>query len=67
MAELSNRAGVQYDVEVEVLRIIKADEARSLLTLEEGFRACEEAWTHPGKVEAPYTVCIASASNLTGL
>ena len=23
--------------------------------------------THPGKVEAPYTVCIASASNLTGL
>ena len=25
------------------------------------------AWTHPGKVEAPYTVCIASASNLTGL
>ena len=24
-------------------------------------------WTHPGKVEAPYTVCIASASNLTGL
>ena len=26
-----------------------------------------EDWTHPGKVEAPYTVCIASASNLTGL
>ncbi len=26
-----------------------------------------EIWTHPGKVEAPYTVCIASASNLTGL
>ena len=26
-----------------------------------------ERWTHPGKVEAPYTVCIASASNLTGL
>ena len=26
-----------------------------------------KAWTHPGKVEAPYTVCIASASNLTGL
>ena len=26
-----------------------------------------EVWTHPGKVEAPYTVCIASASNLTGL
>ena len=26
-----------------------------------------ELWTHPGKVEAPYTVCIASASNLTGL
>ena len=26
-----------------------------------------EMWTHPGKVEAPYTVCIASASNLTGL
>ncbi len=25
------------------------------------------SWTHPGKVEAPYTVCIASASNLTGL
>ena len=24
-------------------------------------------WTHPGKVEAPDTVCIASASNLTGL
>ena len=24
-------------------------------------------WTHPGKVEAPYTVWIASASNLTGL
>ena len=24
-------------------------------------------WTHPEKVEAPYTVCIASASNLTGL
>ena len=24
-------------------------------------------WTHPGKVEAPYTVCIAFASNLTGL
>ena len=27
----------------------------------------EVVWTHPGKVEAPYTVCIASASNLTGL
>ena len=27
----------------------------------------EKIWTHPGKVEAPYTVCIASASNLTGL
>ena len=27
----------------------------------------EGLWTHPGKVEAPYTVCIASASNLTGL
>ena len=27
----------------------------------------EGYWTHPGKVEAPYTVCIASASNLTGL
>ena len=26
-----------------------------------------KTWTHPGKVEAPYTVCIASASNLTGL
>ena len=26
-----------------------------------------EYWTHPGKVEAPYTICIASASNLTGL
>ncbi len=26
-----------------------------------------ELWTHPEKVEAPYTVCIASASNLTGL
>ena len=26
-----------------------------------------QKWTHPGKVEAPYTVCIASASNLTGL
>jgi hypothetical protein len=24
-------------------------------------------WTHPGKVEASYGVCIASASNLTGL
>ena len=29
--------------------------------------ANEAEWTHPGKVEAPYTVCIASASNLTGL
>ena len=29
--------------------------------------ACGTVWTHPGKVEAPYTVCIASASNLTGL
>ena len=27
----------------------------------------KDNWTHPGKVEAPYTVCIASASNLTGL
>ena len=27
----------------------------------------ESVWTHPGKVEAPYTVCIASVSNLTGL
>ena len=27
----------------------------------------DAVWTHPGKVEAPYTVCIASASNLTGL
>ena len=27
----------------------------------------KKGWTHPGKVEAPYTVCIASASNLTGL
>ena len=50
MAEISNRAGVQYDVEVEVLRIIKADEARSLLTLEEGFRACEEAYRYYGVV-----------------
>ncbi len=24
-------------------------------------------WTHPGNVEASYAVCIASASNLTGL
>ena len=24
-------------------------------------------WTQPGKVEASYSVCIASASNLTGL
>jgi hypothetical protein len=24
-------------------------------------------WTDPGKVETPYAVCIASASNLTGL
>ena len=30
-------------------------------------RGVRHAWTHPGKVEAPYTVCIASASNLTGL
>ena len=30
-------------------------------------KGLEGAWTHPGKVEAPYTVCIASASNLTGL
>ena len=30
-------------------------------------RRIKAAWTHPGKVEAPYTVCIASASNLTGL
>ena len=29
--------------------------------------AKDALWTHPGKVEAPYTVCIASASNLTGL
>ncbi len=29
--------------------------------------AKDGVWTHPGKVEAPYTVCIASASNLTGL
>ena len=37
----------------------------------ESFEALNDAlagqWTHPGKVEAPYTVCIASASNLTGL
>ena len=26
-----------------------------------------EVWTHPGNVEASYAVCIASASNLTGL
>ncbi len=31
------------------------------------FDAVFDQWTHPGKVEAPYTVCIASASNLTGL
>ena len=34
--------------------------------LDQNFSA-EAPWTHPGKVEAPYTVCIASASNLTGL
>ena len=31
------------------------------------FKVYSPDWTHPGKVEAPYTVCIASASNLTGL
>ena len=30
-------------------------------------KEADKVWTHPGKVEAPYTVCIASASNLTGL
>ena len=55
------------------------DEARAFLVLPPSVPATggdngggydrEEAarWTHPGKVEAPYTVCIASASNLTGL
>ena len=33
----------------------------------EGRPVVRKKWTHPGKVEAPYTVCIASASNLTGL
>ena len=36
------------------------------LVCEHGF-GLSYNWTHPGKVEAPYTVCIASASNLTGL
>ena len=44
------RASVRYDVEDEVLRIIKADEARTLLTLEEGFRACEEAYRYFGEI-----------------
>jgi ornithine cyclodeaminase/alanine dehydrogenase-like protein (mu-crystallin family) len=41
---------VQYDVEVEVLRIIKAEEARALLTIEEGFRACDDAYRYYGEV-----------------
>ena len=36
-------------------------------TVRKVVRGDETSWTHPGKVEAPYTVCIASASNLTGL
>ena len=40
----------------------------ALAALQPAMFVIDEAhWTHPGKVEAPYTVCIASASNLTGL
>ena len=44
----------------------QAEAAEVLGVSERTFRRWRD-WTHPGKVEAPYTVCIASASNLTGL
>ena len=40
---------------------------RTLGVSEQSYYRWRKEWTHPGKVEAPYTVCIASASNLTGL
>ena len=51
------------------LLVVAREAARSMEDGEAGVGIFVDldAWTHPGKVEAPYTVCIASASNLTGL
>ena len=48
--------------------VVRRDEAGEVVKLERAPLFPQvDIWTHPGKVEAPYTVCIASASNLTGL
>ncbi len=57
------RAGLYRPVHVKTLR---SQKHRMLLTHRKLLQS-KAIWTHPGKVEAPYTVCIASASNLTGL
>ena len=49
----------------DVSRLLRGDFRE--YSLERRLRLLTALWTHPGKVEAPYTVCIASASNLTGL
>ena len=46
---------------------VAEEEVEEEVAEEEVVEEEEAEWTHPGKVEAPYTVCIASASNLTGL
>ena len=53
----------------EVMRVLELFETRYPDFTAKHFHeklVCEHR-THPGKVEAPYTVCIAFASNLTGL
>ncbi len=78
-----NRIGKIYSMTDEeitagvgALAIAYAENEKKLSLLMERIRsagldlsdlAAKLTWTHPGKVEAPYTVCIASASNLTGL
>ena len=54
-----------FDELAQALRLGK--DARLANDVIEAMTTNESFWTHPGKVEAPYTVCIASASNLTGL
>ena len=67
------RALLEKSSDADLLREMIGFTAERLMALEvEGLTGAAHGersadWTHPGKVEAPYTVCIASASNLTGL
>ena len=57
-----------FDLPAVSRKKVTADFGGGLISSDGGLVLLREAeWTHPGKVEAPYTVCIASAWNLTGL